>query len=187
VPANGASFTSGTAVTFSVSVTAASGGVQPTGTVQFKVDGANHGGVVTLSGTGTASTSVTGLTTASHTLSVTYSGDANYAAAAAISVSITVKAAAAVKLTEPLTTEELNSTSAIDLVGDVTSKLAPAPTGKVMFAVDGKCVATAAIVSGKASATAGKLAAGIHTVRAVYGGDAHHSAATASEEITVGP
>jgi Bacterial Ig-like domain (group 3) len=185
-PANGASFTSGTAVTFSVSVTSSTG-VQPTGTVQFKVDGTNHGTAVTLSATGTASTSVTGLTTASHTLSATYSGDGNYAAAGPISVSITVKAAAAVKLSEPTTTQKLSSTSAVDLVSDVTSKSTPAPTGKVMFSVDGKCVATAAIVSGKASATGGKLAAGTHTVMAVYSGDAHHSAAKASEEITVAP
>jgi len=157
------------------------------GTVHFKVDGTNHGSAVTLSTTGTASTSLTGLTTASHTLSVTYSGDGNYAAAAAISVSITVKAAAVVKLNEPTTTQELSSTSVIDLVGEVTSKSEPAPTGKVMFAVDGKCVATAAIVSGKASATAGKLATGTHTVMAVYRGDAHHSAARVSEEISVAP
>jgi hypothetical protein len=184
-PASGASFTSGTAVAFSVSVTAASGGVQPTGTVQFKVDGANHGGAVTLSGTGTASTSLTGLTTASHTLSATYSGDANYAAAGPITVSITVKAAAAVKFTEPTATQELSSTSAIGLAVDVTTKSAPAPTGKVMFSVDGKCMATAAIVSGTASAKTGTLAAGTHTVEAVYVGDAHHSAAKASQEITV--
>src|SRR5208282_360027 len=57
-PASGASVTSGTAVTFSVSVTGS--GPQPTGTVQFKVDGANYGSAVKLSSTGTASTSVTG-------------------------------------------------------------------------------------------------------------------------------
>ena len=185
-PANGASFTSGTAVTFSVSVTSASG-VQPTGTVQFKVDGTNHGTAVTLSGTGTASTSLTALTTASHTLSATYSGDANYAAAGPISVSITVKAAATVKFTAPSTTPELTSTTAIGLEVDVTSKSTPAPTGKVAFSVDEKAVATVAIVSGKASAKTGTLAAGTHTVTAVYGGDAHHSAAKASEKITVAP
>jgi hypothetical protein len=182
-PANGATFTSGTAVTFSVSVTSA--GVQPTGTVQFKVDGVDHGGAVAVSGTGTASTSVTGLSTAAHTLSATYSGDANYAAAGPISVSITVKAVTIVKFTAPSAAQVLNSTSAIDLAVDVTSESAPAPTGKVTFSVDGKAVATAAIVSGKASAKAGTLAAGSHTVTAVYGGDAHHSAAKATEGITV--
>jgi hypothetical protein len=57
----------------------------------------------------------------------------------------------------------------------------------VAFSVDEKAVATVAIVSGKASAKTGTLAAGTHTVTAVYGGDAHHSAAKASEKITVAP
>ena len=88
-PANGATFTSGTTVVFSASVTSSSS-PQPTGKVQFKVDGANYGSAVTLSSTGTASTNVTGLTSTTHTLSATYSGDTNYAAAGPVSVSITV-------------------------------------------------------------------------------------------------
>ena len=183
-PAKGASLKSGTAVTFSVSVTSSSG-VQPTGTVQFKVDGANQGSAVTLSATGTASISVTGLTTASHTLSATYSGDGNYAAAGPISVSITVKAAAKVKLSEPLTTQKLSSKSIVNFVGDVSSTSTPAPTGEVTFSVDDKNVATAVIISGKASSTVGKLASGTHTVTAVYSGDEHHTAAQTSEEINV--
>ena len=184
-PASGASFTSGTAVTFSVSVT--SSGPQPTGKVQFKVDGTNYGSAVTLSSTGTASTSVTGLTVASHTLSATYSGDSNYAAAGPVSVSITVKAAATVKFTAPLTTQNLHSASAIDVAVSVTAKTAPAPTGSVNFSVDGKPVATAAIVLGKASAKAGTLAAGTHTVTAAYGGDKYHPESKETEKITVSP
>jgi hypothetical protein len=91
-PANNSSFVSGTAVPFAVSVTSTSG-PQPTGNVQFKVDGANSGGLVALSSTGTASTSLTGLTTTTHTLSFTYTGDANYAKGGPVSVSITVTAA----------------------------------------------------------------------------------------------
>ena len=87
-PSNGASYTSGTAVPFKVSVTSGSGPA-PTGTVQFKVDGANFGSAVTLA-SGAASTNVTGLSVTSHTLSATYSGDTNYAAGGPISVSITV-------------------------------------------------------------------------------------------------
>lgn len=75
-----------------------SSGTPPTGTVQFKVDGSNYGSAVTLSSAGTASTSVTGLTVTTHTLSATYSGDSNYAAAGPISVSITVKALAVAEL-----------------------------------------------------------------------------------------
>jgi hypothetical protein len=185
-PANGASFTSGTAITFSASVTSSSG-PQPTGTVQFKVDGANYGSAVTLSSTGTASTSVTGLTTTTHTLSVTYSGDANYGVAGPVSVTITVKAAATVKFAAPLTTQIESATSTVALNVTVTSKTAPAPTGKVNFSVDGKSVATTSIVSGKASANAGTLAAGTHTLKAAYSGDQYHFASSTSEKITVSP
>src|SRR5581483_7132434 len=86
-PTNGASFVSGSTITFSASVTHS--GTQPTGKVQFKVDGANLGSPVTLS-SGAASTTVTGLTTTTHTLSVTYAGDANYNATGPVSVSITI-------------------------------------------------------------------------------------------------
>ena len=186
-PASGASFTSGTAVTFSVSVTAASGGVQPTGTVQFKVDGTNHGAAVTLSGTGTASTSLTGLTTASHTLSATYSGDANYAAAGPISVTITVKAAAVVDFTAPSATQKLSPTTDVTLAVTVKASEGPVPTGSVKFSVDGKSLATSAIVSGKASLKAGPLAAGTHTLEAEYSGNKYHPASKASKKITVSP
>jgi hypothetical protein len=184
-PANGSSFKSGTAVTFSVSVTGS--GPKPTGTVQFKVDGTNYGTPVTVSTTGTASTSVTGLSTGTHTLSATYSGDANYAAAGPISVTITITAAAIVKFTTPLSATLLNSSTSVTLAVAVTSKTGPAPTGKVSFSVDGKAVGTATIVSEKASMNAGTLAAGTHTVAAAYSGDKYHTAAKATEKITVSP
>jgi hypothetical protein len=182
-PASGASFTSGTAVTFSVSVTSSSS-PSPTGTVQFKVDGSSHGSPVTLS-SGTASTSVTGLTIASHTLSATYSGDANYAAAGPISVSISVKAAATVKFTAPVTTQVQKATIPVGLKVTVTANTATAPTGTVSFSVDSKSVGTETIVSGKASANAGTLAAGTHTLTAAYSGDQHHLPSKTSEKITV--
>ena len=183
-PANGSSFKSGTAVTFSVSVTSSSG-PKPTGTVQFKVDGANYGSAVTLSSTGTASTSVTGLTTTTHTLSATYSGDANYAAAGPVSVTITITAVAKVTFTAPLPAKPPKSSTNVTLAVAVTSSTGPAPTGKVSFSVDGKVMGTATIVSEKASMSAGKLAAGTHMVAAAYSGDKYHPTAKASETITV--
>ena len=185
-PANGASFTSGTAVTFSVSVTSTSG-AQPTGTVQFKVDGTNHGAAVTLSGTGTASTSVTGLTTTTHTLSATYSGSASYAAAGPISVSITITAAAVVEFTAPSARERLKRTDEVTLSVAVRASQGPVPTGSVNFSVDGKTLATSAIVSGRASVKAGTLSPGIHTLVAAYSGNEYHPASTATRKIAVFP
>lgn len=184
-PANGSSFKSGTAVTFSVSVTSSSG-PQPTGTVQFKVDGANYGSPVTLSSTGTASTSVTGLTTTTHTLSATYSGNANYAAAGPISVSITVMAMASMKFATPTAAQIVPAAASLPIKVMVTSKSSPAPTGNVTFSVDGKQVGVAVkIVSGVASTTAGNLKIGTYTIHAAYSGDKYHPPASASETISV--
>ncbi|MGA9708374.1 MAG: Ig-like domain repeat protein [Candidatus Sulfotelmatobacter sp.] len=185
-PANGASFTSGTAVTFSVSVTSTSG-AQPTGTVQFKVDGANYGSAATLSGTGTASTSVTGLTTTTHTLSATYSGSSSYAAAGPISVSITVKAAAIVEFTAPSAAHKLSPANNVTLAVTVKATEGPVPTGSVKFSVDGKSVATSTIVLGKASVNAGALAAGHHILMAAYSGNEYHPESTVRKRITVSP
>lgn len=184
-PANGASFTSGTAVTFSASVTSTSG-AQPTGTVQFKVDGANYGSPVTLSSTGTASTSVTGLTQTTHTLSCTYSGDANYAAAGPISVSITVVAASKVNFTTPLAGQVFSGTTSLPISVTVTSASSPIPTGTVTFTVDGIQVgAPVQLVSGAASTTASNLATGTHTIHAHYSGDQYHRSSGASETVTI--
>ena len=183
-PANGATFTSGTAVAFSVSVTSTSG-AQPTGKVQFKVDGANYGSPVTLSGTGTASTSVTGLTTTTHTLAATYAGDTNYAAAGPISVSITVKAAAKVTFTAPAAGATLAHGTKLTFAVTVTSSNGTTPTGSVKFSLDGTSVGSATIVSGRAVLKGGAPAAGAHTVVATYSGDKSHRASTATETITV--
>ncbi len=93
-PAAGSSFTSGTAIKFTVSVTS-SASPGPTGTVTFSVDGAHFGSPVTVA-SGAASISLTGLSVKTHTISATYSGDANYATATA-NESITVTAAAVKK------------------------------------------------------------------------------------------
>ena len=135
-PSNGASYISGTAVPFKVTVTSASGPA-PTGTVQFKVDGANYGSAVTLA-SGAASTSVTGLSVTSHTLSATYSGDTNYAAGGPISVSITVTGTVpppAVTLVPMMSTA--TSCGPLSFEVAVTGKAGSVPTGAVQL-MDGQ-------------------------------------------------
>jgi hypothetical protein len=67
----------GQAVTFTATVSAVTGAGTPTGTVQFKVDGANLGTPVALSG-GSASISTTALAIGTHTVTAEYSGDDNF-------------------------------------------------------------------------------------------------------------
>ena len=66
----------GQSVTFTATV-APSGGVNPTGTVQFKIDGNNVGSPQTLSG-GVATYSTSTLAVGSHSVTAVYSGDGNF-------------------------------------------------------------------------------------------------------------
>ena len=61
-------------VTFSATVTSTG---TPTGTVQFKIDGSNVGGPVTLIG-GVATVTTSALTVGTHSVTADYSGDANF-------------------------------------------------------------------------------------------------------------
>jgi hypothetical protein len=61
-------------VTFTATVT---GPVAKSGTVQFKDNGVNLGGVATVSSSGVAQFSTTALSTGTHTITADYSGDAN--------------------------------------------------------------------------------------------------------------
>ena len=97
-PINGSSSASGTAVTFSASVTSTTTPA-PTGTVTFSVNGTNIGSPITLSSTGTASTSFTPSATGTDTLKALYSGDSNYAS---ISVTENITITAATKATLPV-------------------------------------------------------------------------------------
>lgn len=178
-PTNGASFHSGTAVTFSAKVTSTSGPA-PTGTVQFKVDGANFGGPVTLS-SGVASTSVTGLTQTNHTLSAIYSGDTNYASAGPISVSIVVtavKIGTFVSLAP--TINAAGSCAPPAFTVDVSSSSGPAPTGQVQLLDGSKLLASASLANSKATLSAQGISAGPHSLTARYAGDSLHLAAASS-------
>jgi virginiamycin B lyase len=64
-------------VTFTATITPASGGGTPSGSVQFQVDGASAGGPVNLSG-GQASFSTATLSVGPHTIAAIYSGDGNF-------------------------------------------------------------------------------------------------------------
>ena len=175
-PSSGASYASGTAVPFKVTVTSASGPA-PTGTVQFKVDGANFGSPVTLA-SGAASTSVTGLTVTSHTLSATYSGDTNYAAGGAISVSITVTGTVpppAVTLVPMMSTATTCGPLSFEVA--VTGKAGSVPTGAIQLMNGQSQVAFGTLAGGKAVLTAPPLHPGTYAFTAHYGGDAHNQPA----------
>ncbi|HTX74777.1 MAG TPA: Ig-like domain repeat protein [Terracidiphilus sp.] len=188
-PTNGASFTSGSSVTFSVKVSSTSGPA-PTGTVQFKVDGTDHGSPVTLS-SGVASTTVTGLSVAGHTLSAAYSGDSNYAAGGPISVSITVTSTSiAHPPTVVMTPMATAATSCMLQPFEVTVSSASGivPTGTVHLMNGNRGVSSATLANGKAVVTSPPLPAGTYSFRAQYSGDAHNGPGVSAAVVeTIAP
>ncbi len=174
-PAAGASFTSGTTVKFTVSVTSTSG-TAPTGTVKFSVDGTAFGSPVTVA-SGAASINLTGLSVKTHTISAAYSGDGNYVAASA-SESITVTAAAA-KSTVRLSSK-LNpavSSTPIRFFAIVETKTHREPRGTVKLLEGETMLAKASLRNGIADFTVKELSAGTHMVIAEYSGDSDHAPA----------
>jgi len=89
-----------------------SGTIVPTGTVTFS-NGATTLGIALLDPTGVANFTSTRLPVGTNSISSSYSGDANYAAATSTAVSVAIKASAAAAFTNPLT---LNATSTIKAV-----------------------------------------------------------------------
>ena len=185
-------------VTFTATVASATTGV-PTGTVDF-FDGASKIGTGTLNASGVATyTSTTSTTTTlaqlavgSHPITAVYNGDANY------SVSPASPAVAQV-INKTSTTTVVTPTAAstynvgVTFTATVTSATSGVPTGTVDFfdgtskigsgTLNATGVATYTTTT-SATTTVAQLAAGAHTITAVYNGDANYGVSPASAAIT---
>jgi hypothetical protein len=158
----------------------------PTGTVQFSVDGAGFGTPVGVSAGGTATTTTSSLSVATHPVSAVYGGNATYAAGAAGSL------ASGQVVNHGSTTTSLARTSGANPSapgGSVTFTATIAPsapatgtaTGTVQFKDAGVNLGAAQPVSaGAASLTTVALASGSHSITGVYSGDASFSTSTSS-------
>jgi hypothetical protein len=158
----------GQSVTFTATVT----GSSPTGTVTFK-DGLTVLGSPTLSG-GTATFTISSLTVGPHSISASYSGDANNAASASTPLSQGVGTAVT---TTALVSSQNPSTfgQAVTFTATVTGA---SPTGTVAFKDGTAVLGTVGLVGTAASFTTSSLALGAHAITAVYSGDANNSTST---------
>lgn len=166
--------------TFSVTVSSATTGI-PTGTVTFK-DGNTTLGSSTLNAAGVASYSSATLSSGSHTMTASYSGDANYAASNAAALTVTVGVAATTATLSGPTTLSAGASGTYTV--KVSTTATGTPTGSVVLS-DG--TGTLSTVSLNASGTAIftlSLTGGAHTLVATYSGDSSFSYAT-SNTITV--
>jgi hypothetical protein len=179
-PAVSTSIKAGIAVTFTVSVTSTIAPV-PTGKVTMLLDGAAiSGSPATLNSSGVASLSVVTSVTGTHTLSATYTGDTNYAAAGPITRTYAVTAAALTKVTLSSTANPMQRCSPATFYVLVAGQGAEKPTGKVELRNSSTVLASAELNNGSARLTTAALTIGPNPLTAHYDGDAQNVAATSA-------
>ena len=154
-----------------------------TGTVQFFADGNSLGTVNLASGAATITTS--SLAAGSHTLSATYSGDANFnSSSGSTSVTVTTPNKTNTTTTVSASPNPVNSGQTLTVTATVSPSGA---TGTVQFFADGNSLGTVTLANGAATITTSSLAAGSHTLSASYSGDANFNSSSGSTSVTVNP
>jgi hypothetical protein len=172
----------GEAVTFTATVSGAAG--MPAGSVQFAFGGTPVGSPVALDAGGVATTTTTSLAVGPHSVTATYGGDATYAAGAAgtlaggqdVNQGATTTAVTLSSGTDP---SVAGSTVTFTATISVTAPASGSATGTVQFQDGGSDLGTPqSITAGAASLTTSALAAGTHSITAIYAGDADFTGST---------
>jgi hypothetical protein len=167
----------GQSVTFTATVTPASGSNIPTGIVTF-LDGTATLGTATLSGgSGTLSTSA--LAVGNHNITASYGGDSNFNGSTSNAITQTVNKA---NTTTALTTSVNPSVfgQAVNFTATVSAS-APGsgtPTGTVTFLDGGTSIGSGTLSGGSASFSTSALAVGTHSITASYGGSGSFNSST---------
>jgi len=150
-----------------------------TGTVQF-LDGASALGTVALSG-GAAALTVSNLAVGSHSLTAVYSGDGNDVGSTSAGVVVTVgKASSSVTVIS-----SLNPSVAGQVVTFTASVTPSTATGTVQFKDGATILGTVTVSGGGAALATSALAAGSHSITAVYSGDGNYNGASGGLTQTV--
>ncbi len=163
------SVTAGTSVTFSASVAPSTAG----GTVTF-LDGTSSVGSAPVNG-GRAAIAVANLSNGTHSVSASYSGMLGYFASSSAAVSVYVSAmlnTSSITLVATPTSGTVGTN--IVLTGTVTT----GANGIVTFFDGSTSLGAAAISNSTATYNTALLAAGTHSITAVYGGSGTYAGAT---------
>jgi len=166
--------TVGEAVTY----TAAVSPVTATGTVEFKQAGnAITGCTAQTISAGTTTCTVTGTAAGSHSITVNYSGDSNYAVSTSPALTQTVN-----KIPSTTTLASSLNPSTVGQAVTYTATVSPATvTGTVEFKHGGEPITgcTAQTVnSGSATCTTAGIGADTHSITAIYSGDSNYTTST---------
>ncbi|MFP5226504.1 MAG: beta strand repeat-containing protein [Acidobacteriota bacterium] len=171
-------------ITFSATVTPASGSAPPTGTVAF-MNGTTQLGSGTLDATGKATFSTSNLAAGTYSVTAVYAGDTNFGGSTSPAVSLTVNTVAGLVATASSLTISPNPATVgqtVMLTATVTRASGTAiPTGSVAFMNGSTQLGTGPLDgSGKATYSTSSPTAGTYSVTAVYGGDTNFSGSTSS-------
>jgi hypothetical protein len=171
----------GQSVTVTATVSAPAGAGVPTGGVTFR-DGQSVLGTAALDPSGTAQLTTSALSAGSHSITATYSGDANFSASTSAALTQTVNPAPAPGSTTTSLASSLNPSSFGRLVTFTARVTASGtPTGSVTFRDGSRVLGTATLDStGAASLATNVLSSGSHGITAAYGGDATFAASTSA-------
>lgn len=174
---------SGQSVTFTATV---SGGVSPTGTVQF-FDGATSLGTGALAG-GAATLATSALSVGTHPITAVYSGDADDAASTSPVLSQVVNAAPPAATTTSLASSLNPSSFGQAVTFTATVSGGTSPTGTVQFRDGATVLGTVALAGTTAAFTTSTLAVGTHAIAAAYGGDVDDTASTSAplSQVVIG-
>ena len=172
---------SGQAVTFTATVTT-SGSKTPTGTVTFN-DGSTALGTGTLNGSGVATYTTSNLAVGLHSMTAVYGGDANNGGSTSAVLTQTVQqpTLATTNTTLASSANPSMSGSSVIFTATVTTNGSKTPTGTVTFNDGSTALGTGTLNgSGVATYATSNLAVGLHSMTAVYGGDANNAGSTSS-------
>src|SRR5437867_866087 len=150
------------------------------GTVQFRVDGADLGPPVAVSG-GQATKWTTTLAVGSHTVSAVFSGDASFNGSTGTMASAQVvnKAGTRTSVTSSVNPSVFGQSVTFTATVGATAPGSGTPNGSVQFNVDGSALGGPLVLSaGTASISTSALAVGAHAVTVSYGGDTSFNGST---------
>lgn len=162
--------TSASSTTFgtSVALTAALAPSRATGTVTF-YDGATALGTVSAN-SGVASLSTTVLAVGTHTLTAVYAGSTSYAASTSGAVTVVVLAATTNTTLTASTSSVLQGMSETFTASVSGSGTGILPSGTVTFLDGPVALGTTTLNSGIATLNTAAMAAGVHSIQAIYAG-----------------
>jgi hypothetical protein len=173
----------GQSVTFTATVSAQPPAMgTPTGTVTFK-DGSTTLGTGTLNAFGQATYSASGLSVAAHSITAVYGGDSSFSGSTSSALTQTVnKASTGTALSSSLNPSTFGQSVTFTATVTATSPGTGTPGGTVTFK-DGTTTLGSGTLNGSGQATytvTTALAAGAHSITAVYGGSSSYNGSTSA-------